>query len=266
MTSMLPSNRHHTPPGPGAAPDIYAPLPDAMFQEPYFTETMMVVRTYFENRDDGLVSGKSPIYYHDSDGRLQWVMPDCYVAFGVDEVAIRRRDSYFIHEVGKPPDFVLEIASESTYGNDLGPKRKLYARLGIGEYWRFDATGGSYYGVALAGERLEDGEYRPMEVHRGSDGVRWGHSPVLGLDLCWHDGRLRFYKPASGAYLLNLSESLAARTEAERTVSALARQAAAEARADDAESENLQLREQIRRLQEQQPASNGDEDSLPDAR
>ena len=193
-----------------------------MFLEPYFTETMMVVRTYFENRDDGLVSGKSPIYYHDSDGRLQWVMPDCYVAFGVDEVAIRRRDGYFVHEVGKPPDFVLEIASESTYGNDLGPKRKLYARLGIGEYWRFDATGGSYYGVALAGERLEDGEYRPMEVHRDSDGVRWGHSPALGLDLCWHDGRLRFYKPASGAYLLNLSESLAARTEAERTVSALA--------------------------------------------
>jgi Uma2 family endonuclease len=253
-------------PGPGAAPDDEEPLPDAMFLEPYFTETMMVVRTYFENRDDGLVSGKSPIYYHDSDGRLQWVMPDCYVAFGVDEVAIRRRDSYFIHEVGKPPDFVLEIASESTYGNDLGPKRKLYARLGIGEYWRFDATGGSYYGVALAGERLEDGEYRPMEVHRDSDGVRWGHSPALGLDLCWHDGRLRFYKPASGAYLLNLSESLAARTEAERTVSALARQSAAEARADAAEAENLQLRERLRRLQEQQSAPNGDEDSLPEAR
>jgi hypothetical protein len=118
----------------------------------------------------------------------------------------------------------------------------------------------------LAGDRLEDGEYQPIEVSQDADGVVWGHSRTLGLDLCWHDGRLRFYKPASGAYLLNLSESLAARTEAERTVSALARQSAAEARADAAEAENLQLRERLRRLEERQPNSNGDEDSLPEAR
>jgi hypothetical protein len=234
---------------------------------------MMVVRTYFENRDDGLVSGKSPIYYHDSDGRLQWVMPDCYVAFGVDEVAIRTRNGYFIREVGKPPDFALEIASESTHENDVGPKRELYARLGIGEYWRFDATGGDYYGAALAGDRLEDGEYRPIEISRDAEGVVRGHSRTLGLDLCWRDGKLRFYDPVSGEYRRNLVEAEAARAEAEtaRDAAEAARDAAertmlAERTArQSAESENLRLREQLRRLQEQQPSSDGGEDSLPES-
>jgi hypothetical protein len=252
-----------------------------MFQEPHFTETMQVVRAYFQERVAALVSGDSAIYYLDSDGRQQRVLPDCYVAFGVDEVAIRTRNGYFIREVGKPPDFALEIASESTHENDVGPKRELYARLGIVEYWRFDATGGDYYGAALAGDRLEDGEYRPIEISRDAEGVVRGHSRTLGLDLCWRDGKLRFYDPVSGEYRRNLVEAEAARAEAET-----ARDAAEAARAEaetardaaertmlaertarqSAESENLRLREQLRRLQEQQSAPNGDEDSLPEAR
>ena len=260
-------------PGPGAAPDDDEPLPDAMFQERFFTETMQVIRTYFQERAATLISGDSAIYYQDPEGRQQQVKPDCYVAFGVDEVAIQERNGYFMREVGKPPDFALEIASVSTYENDVGPKRELYARLGIGEYWRFDATGGSYYGAGLAGDRLEDGEYRPIEISRDADGVVWGHSRTLGLDLCWQDKRLRFYDPVSGEYLHNLPEEKAARQtaenradEAERTMLAerAARQSA-ENRADAAESESLRLREQLRRLQEQQPTSNSDEDSIPEA-
>ena len=299
MTTKPQPHRHPeappylTIPGEGAAPDNDEPLPDAMFQEPHFTETMQVVRAYFQERVAALVSGDSAIYYLGPDGRQQRVLPDCYVAFGVDEVAIRTRNGYFIREVGKPPDFALEIASESTYENDVGPKRELYARLGIGEYWRFDATGGDYYGVALAGDRLEDGEYRPIEISRDAEGVVRGHSRTLGLDLCWRDGKLRFYDPVSGEYRRNLLEAEAARAEAETARDAAeeawaeaetARDAAEEARMEaetardaaertmlaertarqSAESENLRLREQLRRLQEQQPSSDGDEDSLPE--
>ena len=211
MTTKLPSGlrvgTYVTAPGPNAAPDNDEPLPDAMYQEEYFTETMQVVRRCYQSQETTLVSGDSPIYYRDAKDKVRLIKPDCYVAFGVDEVAIRERNGYFMEEVGKPPDFALEIASVSTSSNDIGPKRNIYARLGIGEYWRFDATGGRCYGEPLVGERLVDGGYRRIEIHEAAGGVLWGHSETLGLELCWDRGKLRFYDPMEGGYLRNLPEA-----------------------------------------------------------
>ena len=85
------------------------------------------------------------------------VLPDLYFAFDVDPQAIRRRKLYLPWEAGKPPDFALEIGSESTFQNDMGHKRDLYAQIGISEYWRFDPTGGTYYNQPLTGEQLING-------------------------------------------------------------------------------------------------------------
>ncbi len=230
-------------PDPGA-PDDYEPLPDAMKQEPFFTETMQVVRTFFLGRSAALVSGDSPIYYDDEEGVQQIVRPDCYVAFDVDEEAIRRRNGYFLRDVGRSPDFALEIASESTHTEDTGRKREIYARLGISEYWRFDNTGGEFYPEPLAGELLAGGEYRPIEMQHNPEGIIWGRSPALGLDLCWYAGRLRFYDPVTGSYLHNLTEAeaeidseRAARDDAEAFAQAEEARADAEAAARrDAES------------------------------
>jgi regulator of protease activity HflC (stomatin/prohibitin superfamily) len=65
---------------------------------------------------------------------------------------------------------------------------------------------------------------------------------------------LRFYDPVAGEYLRNLPEA-----EADRLAERAARQVA--------ESENLRLREQLRRLQEQQSTSdsNNDGDSNNDS-
>ena len=229
------------------APDDDEPLPDAMQQEEHVTETIHVVRTFFLGRPGVLVSGDSPVYYLDGAGRQQIFRPDCYVAFGVNPISIRRRNGYFIHQVGQPPDFALEIASVSTYGNDLGPKRELYARLGIGEYWRFDATGGDYYREPLVGETLVEGEYRRLAVRQEPDGVIRGHSPTLGLDLCWIAGNLKFFDPAEGVYLLNLPDEQAARRAAE------ARADAEQAARRAAEAEAQQLRERLRQLEEPPP-------------
>ena len=64
------------------------------------------------------------------------------MAFGVDPAAIFARNGYVISEVGKPPDFVLEVASESTGRRDYTHKRAIYAEYGVAEYWRFDRSGG----------------------------------------------------------------------------------------------------------------------------
>ncbi len=108
-------------------------------------------------------------------GQHQSVSPDCHIVFGLSEAAQRSlslegNNTYQLWEVGKAPDFVLEIGSESTAAADLGRKRDLYAEIGAGEYRRYDATGGEFYGEPLVGEYLQDGEYHRFELRREADG------------------------------------------------------------------------------------------------
>ena len=69
--------------------------------------------------------------------------PDLLVAFDVDPAAYEARNGYVISEQGKPPDFILEVASRHTASDDLGVKKDYYERLGVGEYWLFDSEGSS---------------------------------------------------------------------------------------------------------------------------
>ena len=92
---------------------------------------------------------------------------------------------------------------------DLGLKRDLYAELGVSEYWRYDESGGDFYGEPLVGERLVDGEYRRIQLRHESDGRTWSHSEILGLDLWWSDGKLRFWNPMTGNWLLSHEEAQA---------------------------------------------------------
>ncbi|MCY3692234.1 MAG: Uma2 family endonuclease [Chloroflexota bacterium] len=88
---------------------------------------------------------------------------DLLVAFDVDPAGYHRRKAYVISDQGKPPDFVMEIASPSTGRIDATDKRSDYAALGIPEYWRFDETG-EYHGARLAGDRLVDGQYQRGQI------------------------------------------------------------------------------------------------------
>ena len=55
----------------------------------------------------------------------------------------------------------------------------------------------------------------PWEITHEPDGLIWGHSEVLGLDLCWREGELRFRDPSTGKFLPTPEEQQAARIEAE---------------------------------------------------
>ena len=196
------------------------PLPDGEYQAPLYIEIVGTLQTHFSNRPDVHVNGNTMFYYEEGNPR-RVISPDCYVAFNVDVERIFRNNTYLLWEMGKPPDFVLEIGSPSTRRNDLGPKRDLYARLGIGEYWRFDGTGGDFYREPLVGEYLQDGEYHRFQLHEEPGGMVWGRSPALNLDLCWDNGRLRYYDPEPGVWLLNREEERAARQSAESRVAEL---------------------------------------------
>ena len=178
------------------------PLPDPprtpdMQQHISITAFDSYLRAHFADRADVLVCGGGYLR-HEASNAAERLAPDCLVAFGVDPDAIVARNGYVISEVGQPPDFVLEVASRSTGRRDYTVKRAGYAGYGVGEYWRFDHTGGRYHDAPLAGDQLVNGVYEPLRITEEPDGVRWGHSPVLGLDLCWEAGNLRFYDPSAG--------------------------------------------------------------------
>ena len=183
----------------------------------YFASILLA---YFADRDDVLVCGQGYLR-HVGANDDEIFAPDCVVAFGVDPKAIVARNGYVISEVGKPPDFVIEVASRSTGRRDYTVKRDGYAGYGVGEYWRFDHTGGMFYDAALAGDVLVDGRYEPVEITHEPDGLIWGHSEVLGLDLCWREGELRFRDPSTGEFLLTPEKQQAARIDAEARVAAL---------------------------------------------
>ena len=53
------------------------------------------------------------------------------IAFNTDPEAYRLSNGYIVSEQGKPPDFVMEVASPSTAAADVGEKRDYYAEMGI---------------------------------------------------------------------------------------------------------------------------------------
>ena len=126
--------------------------------------------------------------------------PDLMIAFDVDPDLYDEQNGYVISDQGKPPDFILEVASPSTAEVDTVQKRAEYAALGVREYWRFDHTGESH-GTRLAGDRLLDDHYEPITIVELTAGTLQGESAVLGLWLRWENGELGWYDPESGEHI-----------------------------------------------------------------
>ncbi len=242
------------------------PLPESMEQNPIIVEmvyTLVARFASFEWRGEVFIDHNSDICYDRRNLNVR-IRPDVFLAFDVPEgLDIHARSLYLPWEAGKPPDWVLEVGSKSTGEVDTGRKRRIYAEIGVPEYWRFDPSGGDHHGAALAGDRLVNGAYEPIALTSEPDGILKGYSEVLELYFCWDDGNPRFYDPVSGEYLENMREIWEARQDAETRIAgeqsarqdAETRAAAAENRADAAEtqrddvlSENEQLRAEVERL------------------
>ena len=212
---------------------------------------------YFGSPETTLVLCEVPVNWQPSGNRREVLIPDLTVAFDINPDEIIGQRGYSIADIGKPPDFALEVASPTTGVRDYTYKRNRYAEFGIREYWRFDHTGGEYHDVALAGDRLGIGGYDPIEIVAAGGGLLRGHSEVLGLDICWEHGHLRFYDPLEGRYLLTFDEEADGRLAAEEQASreSEARRAAEDGRlaADAArlaaEAEVRRLRDKLSRLQ-----------------
>lgn len=200
-------------PDPPRAPD--------MQQYTHIANAALTLSTHFAPRPGTLVSGEGFLCF-DTRSHDGWLVPDCVVAFDVDPDAITERNGYVISEVGKPPDFVLEVASRRTGQADYTRKRFGYAHYGVAEYWRFDHTGGRYHDVPLAGDVLVDGQYvrTPLANDRPGKmfGMSSGYSEALDLYLCWDKGKLRFYDQKTDEFLMDPQELEAALAEAQERI------------------------------------------------
>ena len=97
-------------------PDIFyedpEPVEDGMQQEFTITLLAFILRWWFSQRPDVFVCAGGFVFWNRANGNDR-VGPDCYIALGADPDFVYQFPNYFVWEVGKPPDFVLEVASPS---------------------------------------------------------------------------------------------------------------------------------------------------------
>ena len=239
MTTARPANppAASAPAQPFPLPDIPQRHPDDMTSVKHLHEPGQThhLSQYLGNHDTTLVTGERYVIlgpdYDPNDCRY----PDLLVAFDVDPAAYEARNGYVVSEQGKPPDFILEVASQHTASDDLGAKQDYYERLGVTEYWLFDSAA-RFYGFVLRGYRLVGGRYEELETRAIRPGVFEGHSAALNLLLRVEDGRLGWYDPATGEHIPTFhSERARADEQTARADAQTVRADVQTARADTAE-------------------------------
>ena len=174
------------------------PMAETPTHKNTMNDATMPLEKRYADRADVYVGGNMMMYYVENSPNT-WISPDVFVAFGPSRD--RHRDVWKVWEEGKFADFVLEVTSKTTRGDDEGRKRNLYRRLGVTEYWQFDPTG-DYLNPRLKGRRLNARHaYRPIPLTTTPDGTLYGESRVLALHLRVEGRRLRLYDPATGEFL-----------------------------------------------------------------
>ena len=212
----------------------------------------------FRNVPDVHVCGNMFLYYEEGNPR-KVISPDVFMVRGVSKKDLR---TYKTWEQQPYLDFVLELASPSTYTKDFNEKKAIYEQiLRVKEYCIYDP----YHEIEpyFVGFRLVEGVYEKIEFVEGRLPCE-----TLGLELGERDGVLRLYDPVKGVWFgpgrehaseaetraseaeARASEAETRVSEAETRVSEAETRVSEEARARrDAEAELEKLRAALQRLE-----------------
>ena len=235
MPTPLPAAAARAAPNvrPAVAEDVFYPCSDGrpMADNMWQADAIMMAAGDLRTAHPRALVAADILVYPEEGNNKNSIAPDVLVALGL---GTHKRSSYFVWREGKPPDWVLEVASPGTQAKDRNLKRCRYAEMGVREYWLFDPKGDAYPQgePRLQGFELVDGEYRALES-RLVAGERVIRSEVLGLDVRVDGELLRFRDVVTGADVRHWPEAEAAaeRAEAEAREEAAQRKAA-EARAE----------------------------------
>lgn len=153
--------------------------------------TLEVLRQHLDGQQATVLANQF-LYYAQGLPKLR-VAPDVMVILGVEPGG---RDSYKIWEEGEVPRIVFEMTSKGTQQEDQIFKRRLYAQIGVEEYWLFDPKG-EWLESPLMGYRLVSDDYVPI-----TDNC----SQTLGLRLDVEGKLIEFTSLATGERLLAPAE------------------------------------------------------------
>ena len=193
------------------------PLAETDWHRKLLMELLQIIEHHFRDHDDVYVSGDLLIYYKMGDNTKS-VAPDVFVVRGVSK---KQRGTYLTWEESHTPDFVLELASPSTFRYDLTGKKDLYESvLKVKEYYIYDPL--HQIQPHFIGFRLLDGVYQ--EIAFVNERLP---SSVLNLELGERDGTLGIYDPAIEQWLAP-PEERAEQAEKRAEQETLARQHAEE--------------------------------------
>ncbi len=234
----------------GSAPTLVYPESDGepMAETPKHQQVMIdcmdVLQNHFRGSPDVYIAGNMLLYYEEGNPRKS-VSPDVFMVRGLSKKELR---TYKTWEQPPTLDFVLEVASPSTYTRDFNEKMEIYAKiLRVKAYCIYDPyheIDPSFVGFRLVGEAYEEIPFANGRIP----------FEVLGLELGEHEGVLRLYDPVKSTWLFTSQERVAqesmARQEAESHAAAESRaRQEAESRAQHAEAELEKLRAALQRLE-----------------
>lgn len=155
------------------------------------SEFYHLLRTFFASRNDVAVAANLMVYNSVGNPK-KWLAPDVFVCFGVEN---KLRRTFKVWEENVFPQVVFEIASDSTFENDLGGKRLEYARLGAEEYYLLDPER-AYLPSPLMAFRRESGRF----VSNNVDNNRV-LSPLLNLEIVDTGKSFRLFNPQTQEFL-----------------------------------------------------------------
>ncbi len=121
-----------------------------------------LLQTHYEGQQ--VYIGSDLLVYYEEGKPQKFVVPDVFVVFDI-QPGLRR--TFRIWEECRVPSVVFEVSSRSTAHKDLEEKPKLYAQLGVQEYFLFDPEA-DYLNPALQGFRLRDGKMESMDTSKNS--------------------------------------------------------------------------------------------------
>jgi Uma2 family endonuclease len=150
-----------------------------------------LLEQHFSEENNAVIAANMMVYY-DKGNVKKWLAPDIFVCFGVDN---KLRRVFKTFEEGVFPQVVFEIASDSTFENDLGGKRLKYASLGVEEYYLLDPER-EYLPSPIMAFRRENG--RLVSVNIDNNRVL---SPLLKLEIVDNGKSFRLFDPKTKEFL-----------------------------------------------------------------
>jgi len=199
----------------------------------------------YRYRDQHVYVGCDLLVYYEEGHPSRFIVPDVFVATDINP---GERRVFKIWEEGTGPNAAFEVTSKSTRRHDTSFKPRVYAEIGVKEYFLYDPTS-EYLLPPLKGFRLVGQSYVEIEPDESGSLV----CRELDFSLRLEAGRLAIYDRRTGQPLRTETEAERSARKAEHRAFEAERRAreAAEARAE-AEAKARQAAEQeLQRLREQ---------------